>query len=181
MSVASTIVTSDPARSLTGADRAARLLGWFGLGLGLAELIAPNRITEAIGLEGKEGLVRAYGARQVAAGMTSLAVEADVGVWSRVAGDLLDIGTIAYAMQDADQRQKRNAGIALAAVVGITLIDALVASQLSRQRSRHRGKVRDYSDRSGFPGGIEAARGGASDFVTPPDYRAAPALASASS
>jgi hypothetical protein len=84
-------------------------------------------------------------------------------------------------MQDADQRQKRNAGIALAAVVGITLIDALVASQLSRQRSRHRGKVRDYSDRSGFPGGIEAARGGASDFVTPPDYRAAPALASASS
>lgn len=177
---ASTLATSDPTRSFTGIDRAARLLGWFSLGLGLAELVAPKRITEAIGLEGKEGLVRAYGAREVAAGMTSLAVEADVGVWSRVAGDLVDIGTIAYAMRDADDRQKRNAGYALAAVVGITLLDAFVASQLTRQRSRSRGETRDYSDRSGFPGGVAQARGAANDFETPPDYRAAPLQASVS-
>lgn len=179
MSDASTIVTSDPTRSLTGTDRAARLLGWFSLGLGLAELIAPGKITQAIGLEGKEGLVRAYGARELAAGVTSLAVEADVGVWSRVAGDLVDIGTIAYGMRDADERQKRNASIALAAVVGITLIDAFVASRLSHQRSRSRGETRDYSDRSGFPGGASAARGAANDFETPADYRAEPQLAHA--
>ena len=177
MSDASHIVTSDPTRSLTGADRAARLLGWFSLGLGLAELIAPNRVTEAIGLEGKESLVRAYGTRQIVTGMTSLAVEADVGVWSRVAGDLLDIGTIAVAMRDADDRQKRNAGIALAAVVGITLLDAFVAARLSSERSRQRGQTRDYSDRSGFPGGAHSARGAASDFETPPGYRAAPMAA----
>jgi hypothetical protein len=179
MTDASTIVTSDPTRSFTGTDRAARLLGWFSLGLGIAELVAPNKITQAIGLEGKESLIRAYGAREIAAGMTSLAVEADVGVWSRVAGDLLDIGTIAYAMREADERQKRNAGIALAAVVGITLLDAFVASRLSRQRSRSRGVDRDYSDRSGFPGGAQGARGAANDFETPPDYRAAPAAANA--
>jgi hypothetical protein len=181
MTDASTITTRDPTRSFTGTDRAARLLGWFSLGLGFAELIAPGKITQAIGLEGKEGLVRAYGAREIAAGMTSLAVEADVGIWSRVAGDLLDIGTIAYAMQEADERQKRNAGIALAAVVGIALIDAFVASRLSRQRSRARGQDRDYSDRSGFPAGAASARGAANDFETPPEYRAAPQLAAVSS
>jgi hypothetical protein len=175
MSDASTIVTSDPTRSLTGADRAARLLGWFSLGLGLAQLVAPNRITQAIGLEGKESLVRAYGAREVATGLTSLAAEADVGIWSRVGGDLLNIGTIAFAMRDADDRQKRNAGIALAAVVGFTLLDAFVASRLTGQRSRQRGETRDYSDRSGFPGGVQAARGAAADFETPLEYRAAPA------
>jgi hypothetical protein len=34
-------------------------LGWFSLALGALELAAPGRITRMLGLEGKEGLVRA--------------------------------------------------------------------------------------------------------------------------
>src|SRR5215208_7371781 len=65
------VVRSGPS-SLSGADRLAKGLGWFSLVLGAAELIAPQRITRALGMEGKEALVRAYGAREIASGMLSL-------------------------------------------------------------------------------------------------------------
>src|SRR5690606_29940242 len=35
------------------ADRAARMLGWFSLGLGIAELAAPRAVARAIGLDGR--------------------------------------------------------------------------------------------------------------------------------
>ena len=54
--------------SLTAPDRLARGLGWFSLALGAVELMAPGHITRTLGLEGKEALVRAYGAREVASG-----------------------------------------------------------------------------------------------------------------
>src|SRR4051812_49599484 len=69
MNAASTLVTSRPDRSLTTSDRVARGLGWFSLALGAAELIAPGRLGKALGLEGKETLLRAYGGRGVGAGV----------------------------------------------------------------------------------------------------------------
>ena len=54
------VLRSGPS-SLGGADRLARALGWFSLGLGLAELLAPRLFTHALGMRGSEGLVRAYG------------------------------------------------------------------------------------------------------------------------
>ena len=41
--------------SLKPADRAGRALGWFSIGLGLTELIAPGVLTRALGMRGKEG------------------------------------------------------------------------------------------------------------------------------
>ena len=55
--------------SLTKPDSLARALGWFSLGLGLAELLAAPRITRSLGLRGKERLIRAYGVREIAAGI----------------------------------------------------------------------------------------------------------------
>lgn len=46
-------------------DRLATGLGWFSLGLGLAEILAPRTITRAVGLEGREGLVRGYDLREI--------------------------------------------------------------------------------------------------------------------
>lgn len=54
-------------------DRLATGVGWFSLGLGLAEILAPQMITRAVGFEGREGLIRGYGAREIAAGMGILA------------------------------------------------------------------------------------------------------------
>jgi hypothetical protein len=176
MARASTLTDNNPERSLTTADRMARGLGWFSLGLGLVELVAPGKLARTFGLEGKEGLVRGYGAREVAAGVGALSVDAGPAIWSRVAGDLVDLGTLAVGMRRGDDEQRRYAGYAIAAVVGVTVVDLLVASTLTRQRSRSRGETRDYSDRSGFPGGVAKARGAASDFQTPPDMQAAPLI-----
>jgi hypothetical protein len=177
MNIASTLVTSRPDRSLTLTDRVARGLGWFSLGLGLAEIVAPGKLGRALGLEGKETLLRAYGGREIGAGVWALSDTPAPAIWARVAGDLVDLGTLAAGLRGADDQQRRNAFIALAAVGGITLVDLLTAMSLTAETSENKGNTgRDYSDRSGFPGGADEARGAARrDFRTPTDYRAAPA------
>ena len=89
-------VISTGQSSLTPADRFGKALGWFSLGLGLMEILAPRTVTRRLGMEGHEGLVRAYGAREIGAGILSLSVsgERSLGLWSRVAGDALDIATV---------------------------------------------------------------------------------------
>src|SRR4051795_6140533 len=87
------VVSTGPS-SFGAADRMARNLGWFSLGLGALEILAPRRITHALGMEGDEALVRAYGVREVASGILSLSTDKQVGLWSRVAGDGLDIATL---------------------------------------------------------------------------------------
>jgi hypothetical protein len=172
---ASTLVSPRPDRSFTTTDRVARGLGWFSLGLGLAELVAPGKLGRALGLEGKETLLRAYGGREIGAGIWALSDTPAPAIWARVAGDLVDLGTLAAGLRGADDIQKRNAFIALAAVGGITLIDLLTAMKLSAETSENKGETgRDYSGRSGFPGGVDKARGAAADFRTPREYRAAP-------
>lgn len=176
MNDVSTLVTARPDRSLTTTDRIARGLGWFSLGLGLAEIVAPGKLAGALGLEGKETLLRAYGGREIGAGVWALSDTPAPALWARFAGDLVDFGTLAAGLRGADEQQKRNAIIALAAVAGITAVDLLTALKLTAETSEKKGEQgRDYSDRSGFPGGADKARGAArKDFATPPEYRAAP-------
>ncbi|MEC9483744.1 MAG: hypothetical protein UMU75_10575, partial [Halomonas sp.] len=76
--------------SLTGADRLARTLGWFSLGLGLYQVLAPRKITRSLGVEGTEPLVRACGAREIACGIGALSNNPTLAIWSRVGGDALD-------------------------------------------------------------------------------------------
>ncbi len=155
---AATLSGPNSDRSMTPAMRASRLLGWVSFGIAAAELLAPRRVARAVGLEGHETLLRAYGAREVLAGVGAHSIYPVPAMWSRVAGDLVDLGTLAYAAKRSDDRS-RNAWIAIAAVAGITLIDALVAGQLAAETKEGKGEPKDYSGRSGFPGGVEAARG----------------------
>ena len=166
------IESSGPS-SLTGVDRLARALGWFSFALGAAELAAPRRITSALGLEGRERLVRAYGAREIAAGIPTLSYDKHIGLISRIVGDVVDIATLAPALRAANPKRK-NAVFAMGAVGVVTLLDiAAAAGVLSRHRRS--GEPRDYSDRSGLPRGNEASRGLArDDFRTAPDTRAEP-------
>jgi hypothetical protein len=172
------ILRSGPS-SLGGADRLAKALGWFSIGLGLAELIAPGRITRALGMEGKEGLVRAYGVRELGHGIVSLSPDKRLGLWSRVGGDMLDIATLVPALSH-DNPKRDNAKVALAMVLGVTVLDAVAAQALSARHGRPRGRSRSYRDRTGFPQGIQKARGAARDFDVPSDMRASPPLAAAS-
>ena len=53
-------------RSTEYAHSMARGLGWFSIGLGLAEVLAPRALTRGLGMEGNEQLVQAYGLREIA-------------------------------------------------------------------------------------------------------------------
>ncbi|MCJ2138443.1 hypothetical protein [Methylobacterium sp. E-066] len=160
-------------------DSLARGLGWFSLGLGFTELLAPGRITRALGMEGKEALVRAYGVREIGSGILSLSVDKQLGLWSRVAGDGLDIATVMTALR-SDNPKRDNVVVALALLLGITAVDVIDAQATTARHSRGAGRRRSYQDRSGFPRGVKASRGAARDFKTPPDLKHAPPLAAVS-
>jgi hypothetical protein len=166
----STMVSRRPDQSMTWSQRTARNLGWFSIGLGLAEIIAPGRLARALGLEGKENLLRGYGAREIGAGVWALSDTPAPAIWSRFAGDLLDLGTLAVGLREGNQEQRKYAGIAIAAVAGVTLVDLLTAATLSHEFKQDRGETRDYSDRSGFPRGVADSRGAAEGF-TPVDFQ----------
>lgn len=165
--------------SLTGPDRLARALGWFSVGLGVAELVAPGRIARTLGLDGKEGLIRAYGARELASAVPTLSIDKPVGLAARIGGDGLDLATLATALH-SDNPKRRNAAIATAMIVGITLLDVVAYKGVKAAHRREPGSDRDYSDRSGLPRGAAASRGLAhADFEIPADYRAEGTVADA--
>jgi hypothetical protein len=153
------VVRSGPS-SLAAADRLARTLGWFSIGLGFIEFLAPRSITRSLGIDGREALVRAYGAREIGAGVLALSVDKHAGLWSRVAGDGLDVLTLLGALR-SNNPKRGNVGIALAMVLGVTALD-LLAAQATGMRHQRRGPARRlYGERTGFPKGIEAVRAGA--------------------
>ena len=86
-------------RSRRSADALARGLGWFSLGLGLAELIAPRLLGRALGMERQSGLLQAYGVREIATGLGIL-MSRDPTPWicGRIAGDALDLATLAAGL-----------------------------------------------------------------------------------
>src|SRR4051812_29035552 len=171
------VVRSGPS-SLASSDRLARGLGWFSLGLGLLELLAPHKITRALGMEGKEGLVRAYGGREIGSGLLCLTADKNVGLWSRVGGDAVDIATLMPALRE-DNPKKDNVALALAAVAGITLLDLAGAEATTVRHKRSAGNRQQYRDRSGFPKGLQASRGAAKEFQAPRSSAALRARSSA--
>ena len=137
----------------TATYRFAQGLGIFSIVLGLLELIWGRWLGRSLGLDGKEHVVRFYGGREILTGIAILASKDPTPwVWGRVAGDALDIGTLAYGYtRDPDDV----AGIttALVAVAGATAADVYCASKLSGESKVPLPPVKDYSDRSGFPNG----------------------------
>src|SRR5688572_4588148 len=67
------------------AKKLAKGLGWFSIGLGLAELLAPRAIANISGVSNRRtGLIRLYGLREIASGITIFSQEKPTeGVWSR--------------------------------------------------------------------------------------------------
>jgi hypothetical protein len=163
--------TALPGQSRSARDKLARDLGYFSIALGVAELLAPKTMGSAIGLKGLEPVIRAYGAREVATGVAILTSHDPAPwIWARVAGDLADIATVATGLQQGNPR-KENSGLALAALAAVTLLDIACATGLSREKGGLQTAVTDYSNRSGFPGGLGAAKGAASGFSVPDDMR----------
>lgn len=108
-------------------------LGWFSIGLGLAELIAGRRIAYAVGANQTPELIRAFGVREIATGAGILAnPQSSAGLWARVGGDLLDAAAIgAQALRPSNPR-KTAAYVALGIVAGVLLVDLYAAQKTAR-------------------------------------------------
>ncbi|MBC9206392.1 hypothetical protein IBL26_06055 [Roseomonas aerophila] len=150
------VISTGPG-TLASPDQLARGLGWFSIGLGMLELFGAHRVARTLGLEGSEWMIRACGAREIGSGVACLSVNPAPGVAARIAGDALDIATLAVAAQQDDPR-RGNAQLALLAVLGITVLDVICHQGLTARHARQPGPGRDYRDRSGFPKGLAHAR-----------------------
>src|SRR5579883_680932 len=90
--------TALPGRSRSSHDELAKGLGYFSLALGVAELIVPRLVCRAAGMRPTRTLIRGYGVRELATGIAIAAShDATPYLWGRVAGDAVDIATVAAA------------------------------------------------------------------------------------
>ncbi|HMA94071.1 MAG TPA: SRPBCC family protein [Polyangiaceae bacterium] len=114
-------------------------LGLFSLGLGLAEVLAPQSLARLIGVKTSRQscrVLQALGAREIANGIGLLVrPKSAVWVWARVAGDIMDLALLGDTLFSARTQHARLAGAA-AAVVGVTAVDAVSAAHISRQSTR---------------------------------------------
>ncbi len=115
--------------------RRASGLGWFSIGLGLTELLAPGGVARLIGTRDdarNRTIIRAFGARELLAGVGILGRRGTASwVWARVAGDAMDL-TALGRVASAARRARPRASAITAAVAGITAVDLLTAVQLTR-------------------------------------------------
>ncbi len=117
----------------TSGSPLATFLGLFSVGLGLAEALDPKRMAELTGVR-RPSLLAAYGVRELAAGVGILTTDHPAGwLWARVAGDVLDLATLAAAYAEARGHQDREKVLmAAAAVAGVTFLDVICAQANSR-------------------------------------------------
>jgi hypothetical protein len=117
-------------------------------------------MARASGLEGREPLLQLYGVREIATGVAILLAR-DPKPWitARVAGDALDLATLAPAL-DRRNPERGRVGLALGMVAGVTAIDVACAQALRAER-RPSLPPRDYSDRVGMPRPPDEMRGAA--------------------
>jgi hypothetical protein len=121
---------------LSSGTMLANAIAWFGMGLGAAELVFPGRISSALGMEDKSWLLRLYGVREIGKSLGIFNSRVPTGwMWGRVAGDALDLATLATALGPRNHKRDRVA-FAMAAVAGVAVLDVVCAKQLTSTR-RH--------------------------------------------
>jgi hypothetical protein len=123
-------------------------LGWFSIGLGLAEIAAPGRLARWLGVDNKaaKNTILAFGVRELLAGGALLRGPAvSTNVWNRVIGDAIDAGALGLAATRS-YRKGAVAG-ALAFVGGAMVADWLAARALDKAT----GRTFPRSERPGDP------------------------------
>jgi uncharacterized membrane protein len=110
----------------TAVDRLAKGLGWFSVGLGITELLAPRAIARLVGSRNHTSLIRAYGLRELAAGVGILTTSRPgPWLWSRVAGDVVDLASLGATASST--RNGAGTALGIASVAGVTVLDVISA------------------------------------------------------
>jgi len=116
-------------------------LGWFSIALGVSELAAPRTLARAAGLPNSSvPLLRVLGAREIGHGISILTQpDHPTPLWSRVAGDAVDLAVLFSAFR-ADESDRGRVSGAVAALAGVAALDVLCATRLGRNSASQRGR-----------------------------------------
>jgi len=98
-------------------------------GLGLSEVLAPRRVAALAGVDDSRRalrVIKAFGVRECGSG-AALIVGPPTLVWTRVAGDALDLGLLIAALKGRTGRRRRRCATAAVAIAGITALDVYTA------------------------------------------------------
>ena len=122
----------EPGLPSANGKRLAKGLGWFSLGLGMTELLAPKFIARISGVpERNSSMIRLFGLREIASGIGIFAQKNPAAaMWSRVAGDALDLTSLGIACTSPDAKRGRIT-FATVNVAAVTALDIIAAKQLS--------------------------------------------------
>ena len=112
-------------------------LGLFSIGLGLAEVIAPEAMAQLSGVRNRpknRTLLRLYGLREFAAGVGILTQARPAAwLWTRVAGDAVDLSSLLSALGGRGN-DRRKLAVSIASVAGVTAADIYCAQRLTAGR-----------------------------------------------
>jgi len=122
-------------------DPLAQFLGWFSVGLGMAQVTAPRVMSRLVGSSGDGQaplLMRAMGLRELTQGMGILIRPRPTSwLWSRVVGDALDLALLGVVAARNPGRRGR-AAFAIANVAAVTVPDVLESLRLTRMQGEPR-------------------------------------------
>jgi uncharacterized membrane protein len=120
----------------TGGESLANFLGLFSIGLGLAQVVMPGAISKAVGVKDDDHhrmLMRLLGLREISHGVAVLSnQQPQKAMWSRVAGDALDLALLGGALANSENNRGRTL-FATANVLAVTALDVMAARTLSMQ------------------------------------------------
>jgi hypothetical protein len=122
-----------------GATKLANALGWFSIGLGLAQVAIPGTVARLAGSQPSDDavrLMRGLGLREISSGIGILSGKrTDAWVRARVAGDMMDLALLGRVLM-AESSDRRNTVLSMVAVAGVTALDVLAASKLGDGRGQ---------------------------------------------
>jgi uncharacterized membrane protein len=124
-------------------ERLARSLGWASIGLGIPQLLRPDAVTRVTGVGAgtrQRAVTTAVGARELLHAAALLGSRTPSRwVWTRVAGDAVDLTALVRSLRRHDGRGLARTVGATTAVAAITAVDVYTAVLGSRRRERKPG------------------------------------------
>ena len=132
----------------------ARSLAFFSLGLGAVELFAPRQLARLIGIDEEHAkTLQMLGLREITSGLGIMQGKPAHFLWSRVAGDIMDLALLGTAMKSERSDQHRLEG-AIFAVAAVTVADIVASVLHSRDHTEPAWRDhRPMSSRAGIPRG----------------------------
>jgi uncharacterized membrane protein len=130
-------------RERKASDPMALAMGLFSVGLGLAQIAAPRKMVNVIGVEDTDrnrDTMLALGLRELASGVGILGPGNTAGwLQARVGGDIMDLALLAGAFR-SDDRDRSRLNMALAAVAGALVLDVLAARRARDRNENGNGR-----------------------------------------